>query len=214
MKPITIWPVRRARMNRSIQKAAMAIGILLFSAAPSVSTEGIWGVQGNGFVAYETLEMVMNRFQNFAGEFGYRFGSKYQIRLSVMEVKLTERHLASTWESAAVDGKGVKGYFRGYELHADRFFYGNWYIGANLGYYADKYEHVTLPVRVKNQTPTVGIGLGYSRANLFGVEHLYLDFSNPFRYYFDQIKKTKLGDATVMPHVVVNNMWFFVGYWF
>jgi hypothetical protein len=131
-----------------------------------------------------------------------------------MEVNLTERHLASSWESYAVDGKGVKGYFRGYELHADRFFWGNWYLGSNVGYYADRYEHVTLPARVKNETGTVGIGLGYSRTNLFGIKHLFMDFSNPFRYYFHQIKETTLGDATVRSHIIVNNMWLFVGYRF
>lgn len=201
-------------MIRSVQKASMAIGIVLSLAAPAIPAEGIWGGQGSVFVGYEALEMSMNRFRNFAGEIGYRFETKYQVRLSIMEVDLTERHLASTWESAAVDGKGVKGYFRGYELHADRFFYGNWYVGANLGYYADTYEHVTLPVRVKNRTPTVGLGLGYSPARLLGVEHLYVDFASPFRYYFDQIRKTKLGDATIRPHIVVSNIWLFLGYRF
>ena len=63
------------------------------------------------FVGYETLEMAMNKFQYFAGEIGYRFDKKNQVRLSIMEVKLTERHLSSKYEAAAIDGKNVEGYF-------------------------------------------------------------------------------------------------------
>lgn len=166
------------------------------------------------FVGYETLEMSMNRFKHFAGEIGYRFGATHQLRLSIMEVDLTERHLASKWESAAVEGRGVKGYFRGYELHADRFFRGNWYLSANVGYYADTYEHVTLPERVHSRTMTIGTGIGYSRANLFGVPHLTLNFSNPVRFYFNGIKQTTLGEATVRRHKIVPNTWLFLGYRF
>lgn len=156
----------------------------------------------------------MNRFRNFAGEVGYRFDSRYQVRLTIMEVDLTERHLSSSWEAYAVDGEDVVGYLRGYELHLDRFVLGNWYVGANIGYYADTYEHTELPDRVENETLTLGLGLGYSRANLFGIDHLFFNFALPVRYYFDQIEETKLGDATVREHLVVNNMWLFVGYQF
>ena len=74
------------------------------------------------FIGYEAMEMTMNKFQNFAGEVGYRFNDKNQIRLMIGEVKLTERHLSSSWEAAAVDGENVEGYFRIYELYYDRFF--------------------------------------------------------------------------------------------
>ena len=74
------------------------------------------------FFGYETLEMTMNKFQNFAGEVGYRFDDKNQLRLMIGEVNLTERHLSSKWEAAAVDGDNVEGYFRIYELYYDRYF--------------------------------------------------------------------------------------------
>lgn len=67
------------------------------------------------FIGYETFEKAMNKFQNFAEEVGYRFNDKNQIRLMIGEVKLTERHLSSSREAAAVDGDNVEGYFRIYE---------------------------------------------------------------------------------------------------
>jgi hypothetical protein len=166
------------------------------------------------FGAYETLEMAMNNFKNFAGEIGYRFNQKNQLRLTIMEVKLTERHLSSGWESAAVDGKDVEGYLRGYEMHYDRFISKHWYVSANLGYYNDEYNHTELDESLENKTLTIGTGIGYMRNGLFGIKPLYLNFSIPVRYYFNQIEETKLGETTIKPHVVVNNVWLFLGYKF
>jgi len=163
--------------------------------------------------AYELTEMGMNGFRNFAGELGYRFGARHRVRLSVMEVDVSERDLAGWW-SAAVDGKGVEGYLRGYEVHGDRFFKGGWYVSLNAGYYANTFEHVTLPERLSNETLTAGLGIGYSRSRLFGVEHLSINFTNPIRYYFHPIEETPLGSATVRTHKIVPNTWLFVGYAF
>lgn len=178
------------------------------SAAAQTSADGDRGA----FVAYEITEMAMNYFRHFAGEAGFRFG-RNQVRLSVVEVVVSERDLAGWW-SAAVDGAGVEGYLRGYELHADRFFKGNWYVSVNAGYYANEFKHVTLPERIWNETLTAGIGIGYSRANLFGIKRLHLDFTMPIRYYFDGIEETMLGEATVNTHKVVPNTWVFIGYRF
>lgn len=164
------------------------------------------------FVGYETLEMSMNEFGNFAGEIGYRLSPKYQARLTVMEVNLTERHLASGWESAAVDGRNVEGYFRGYEAHVDRFFRGNFYVSGALGWYQDQYRHQVLGQSIDNKTFTLGSGIGYTRSNLLGVKGLYVNFDMPVRYYFNPIEKTKWGETTILPHVVVMNMWFFAGF--
>jgi hypothetical protein len=163
------------------------------------------------FIAYETLEMAMNEFSNFAGEIGYRFGPRYQARLTVMEVALTERHLASKWEAGAVEGGNVEGYLRGYEAHVDRFFAGNWYVSAAVGYYEDRYSHTRLDESLTNRTVTVGSGVGYARANLFGVEGLFFNLDLPVRYYFNPIEETRLGESTVRPHVIVPNTWIFVG---
>lgn len=172
--------------------------------SPTPSTE-------RGLVAaYELSEMSINGFRNFAGELRYRFEGRHQIRLSIMEVRVTERDLAGWW-SAAVSGRGVKGYFRAYELHADRFFKGHWYLSANAGYIANTFEHVTLPDRLTNRTPTAGLGIGYARSNLFGIRGLSVNVTNPVRYYFHEIKETKLGSATVRVHKIVPNTWIFVG---
>jgi hypothetical protein len=72
----------------------------------------------------------------------------------------------------------------------------------------------TLPGRIWNETPAAGIGIGYSRANLFGIRPLHIDFTMPVRYYFNGIEETKLGDATVRAHKIVPNTWLFIGYKF
>ena len=122
------------------------------------------------FIGYETLEMAMNNFQYFAGEIGYRFNAENQLRLTIMEVKMTERHLSNKYEAVAVEGKNVKGYFRGYEVHYDWFFLSPVYVSANIGYYNNTYEHTILDEKVRNETLTLGSGLGYRRSNLRDVD--------------------------------------------
>lgn len=178
-------------------------------AAPSPATPS----QRGAFVAYEITEMSINGFRHFAGELGFRFGARHQVRVSIMEVDVSERDLAGWW-SASVDGRGVEGYFRAYELNADRFFAGNWYVSGNAGYIANEFRHVTLPDRLKNETLTAGVGVGYSRSNLFGVKRLHLNVAMPVRIYFDGIEETRLGDATVRVHRIVPNTWIFIGYQF
>jgi hypothetical protein len=187
------------------------LAFALFLCLPS----SLFAQSGNRgpFVAYEITEMGMNNFRHFAGEAGFRFGTRYQARLSVMEVAVTERDLAGWW-SAAVDGRDVHGYLRGYELHIDRFFKGHWYASANAGYYANEFRHARLDRRIWNETLTAGVGIGYSRTNFLGVKHLLLDVTLPIRYYFDGIDETRLGDATVNAHKFVPNSWIFLGYRF
>lgn len=166
------------------------------------------------FIAYETLEMSMNDFKNFAGEIGYRYDQKRQVRLTIAEVELMEKHLSSDWQAYGVDGSDVEGYLRGYELNHDWFFSGGWYYSANIGYFNDTYQHTILDEKINNETLTVGSGIGYITSELFGVKHLYLNFSNPIRVYFNSIKETQLGDTTIRTHFIVNNMWLFIGYKF
>jgi hypothetical protein len=79
--------------------------VLLCSALPSAAAPAVGPPSRGLFLGYELTEMSMNRFRNFAGEAGYRFGPRYRLRLSAMEVDVTERDLAGWW-SAAVDGRG------------------------------------------------------------------------------------------------------------
>ena len=168
------------------------------------------------FIGYETLEMAMNNFQNFAGEFGYQFDEKNQMRLMVGEVKLTERHLSSSWEAAAVEGENVAGYFRIYELYYDRYFgkKKNFYYSGSIAYVRDKYDHLISDNEIDHQTITAGFAIGYRKQNLFGLKHLYVNASIPARYYFNDIPETQWGDTKVVEHKFVNNIWLFIGYHF
>lgn len=151
------------------------------------------------FIGYETFEMTMNKFQNFAGEVGYRFNEKDQIRLMIGEVKLTERHLSSSWEAAAVDGDNVEGYFRIYELYYDRYFgkRKNFYYSGNVGYVKDEYNHLISDNGLENETVTIGFSIGYRKENIFGIKHLYTNISLPFRFYLNDIPETQWGETTI-----------------
>lgn len=196
------------------QTRALTIALIILLAVP-----GWLGAQASppeprgAFVSYEISEMAMNNFRHLAGEAGFRIDRRRQVRLTVMEVAVTERDLAGWW-SAAVDGKGVEGYLRVYEISADRFVRGNWYLGANAGYIANEFRHVTLPERIRNETVTVGLAGGYSRANVFGVPHLHINLTMPVRLYLNGIAETRLGTATVRTHRIVPNTWLFIGYQF
>lgn len=168
------------------------------------------------FIGYESLEMTMNRFQNFAGEIGYRLDKKNQIRLMIGEVNLTENHLSSKWQAAAVDGNDVEGYFRIYELYYDRYFgkRSNWYYSGSVAYVRDQYNHLISENSIDNETATVGFSIGYRKENLFGLNHLYINAAIPFRYYLNSIPETQWGETKILSHKFVNNIWFFIGYKF
>lgn len=186
---------------------ALAINLSIVSGVCQAN-ESSW------FGGYELFEMVSNDFDNFAGEIGYGKHGKNAIRLTIMEVDLKERHLSNKYMAYAVDGDNVKGYLRGYEINYDLFFTPNWYYSLNIGYYNDVYKHTILDEKIDNHTATVGFGVGYRHQNLFDLDGVYLNFNMPFRYYFNHIEETKMGDTTIRPHIFVNNIWLFIGYEF
>jgi len=192
-----------------MRKLVISILVMIFSF-------GLWAKEQekNIFIGYETLEMFMNNCKYFAGEIGYKFDDKNQIRLTVMETVLSERHLSSKYEAMAVDGKNVEGYFQGYELHYDRFLSKYFYVSASLGYYHDTYKHTILEEELNNETFTVGSGLGFRRHGFLGIDRMYYNFDLPVRYYFDNIEETELGNTTILEHTIINNIWFFIGYEF
>ncbi|WP_222931410.1 hypothetical protein, partial [Xanthovirga aplysinae] len=59
---------------------------------------------------------------------------------------------------------------------------------------------------------TIGFAFGYRKINLFGVNHLYINASIPFRFYFNDIPEQQWGETKILPHKFVNNIWFFIGY--
>jgi hypothetical protein len=85
------------------------------------------------------------------------------------------------------------------------------YLSGAIGYTRDRYEHEESGDELTNHTPTVGLGVGYRWKSPLSVPHLYVDLAVPVRYYINPIDETQLGDATVRPHVVVNNIWLFIG---
>ncbi len=202
------------KTNSISNKFKIIVGFIICLLASSVKAQD--KDRSSFFIGYETFEMTMNKFQNFAGEVGYRFDDKNQIRLMIGEVNLTERHLSSKWESTAVDGNNVEGYFRIYELYYDRYFgkHKNFYYSGSIAYVKDEYNHLISDNILENETATVGFAIGYRKEKLFGLKHLYANISIPFRYYFNDIPETEWGDTTISAHKFVNNFWFFIGYKF
>lgn len=166
------------------------------------------------FVGYELNEMVLNEFNKFAGEVGYRFRKEDQVRLSYMDVVLTERHLSGS-EASAVDGDNVEGKFQGWELSYDRFLgLSSWYLSVNAGHFRHLYQHTVLDDELDFESHSLGIGFGYFDMNHLGVDGLTLNISVPIRKYLKPQDKTYLGDTRINAHSIVNNFWFFIGYAF
>jgi hypothetical protein len=201
----------RQAKKETIMKRLIIGGMMIITLSAAALAEES---QRHIFVGYEILEMAMNNFKNFAGEIGYRLDGRNTIRLSIMEVNLTERHLSSNYEAMAIDGENVTGYFRGYEASLDRYFSDRFYASASLGYFSDTYEHTILDERLKIETMTLGTGIGYRRFDMLGIKGAYLHFSIPIRFYFNKIDETRLGETTVREHLIVNNIWLFLGYEF
>ncbi len=170
----------------------------------------------NWFLAYETLEMSMNGFKNFAGTVGYRIDSENQVRIVGMDVIRSEKHLSSSWQSMGVHGGHVKGRFRTIEINYDRFFgkRKNWYYGLHAGYKNDQFNYLLGPQKINNHTVLAGPQFGFQKMNLFHLKHLYINFSMPFHYYFNHIPAQQWGDTKIKEFKFINNIWFFVGYTF
>lgn len=198
-------------LKRLLAMALLSTALGGSGAATALAQQGKTG----WFAGYELLEMTMNEFRNFAGEIGYRANQDDQFRLVYMDVRLTERHLSSKTESAAVDGDDVEGTFRLYELNYDNYFDGsNWYWSLSAGYERSVYQHTELDERAVLESNAVGAGFGYLTSNFLWIEGLLFNFSVPFRYYFEPLEETKLGDTTIREHRIVNNIWVFVGFHF
>lgn len=148
------------------------------------------------FVGYEFGQMVFNDFQNFAGEIGYPLKNNNTIRLSFLNVALSERHLSSS-EAIAVDGDNIEGLWRGAELLYDISITDHIFIGPSVGHYDTEYSHTILDESVRKKSTTAGLALSYSDNDIFGLNNLYWRFSLSFRHYFNPIQRTTLGESVV-----------------
>lgn len=163
------------------------------------------------FASYELLEMSANNFSEYAIDVGAKLDDGNQIRIVLMDVNLTESHLSSEW-AQIVEGKNVKGNFKGVELNYDYFIDENWYIMANISKISMAFQHILLPDSYKNTTYAIGSGFGYKEQNIFGSKGLFYNVSVPFRYFFEPVEETKLGESTINRVRLAPSLWFFVGY--
>ncbi|MFD2034275.1 hypothetical protein ACFSKL_05695 [Belliella marina] len=165
------------------------------------------------FIGYELGEMAFNNFQNFSGEVGLKFKNDNLLRFVYQNVNLSEKHLSSNF-ARTVEGKNIKGLMKSYEVYYDYHLLKNLYLGASVGYANDYYEHTILAESVENFSATVGFAPSYRETDLFKVKGLYFHLAVPFRYYFEPLEETQMGNSKVNRHLLVNNIWFFVGYQF
>ena len=164
------------------------------------------------FVGYELMEMSQNEYKNFAGEIGVRTSKDHQFRLAYMDVVLTERHLANKNESTAVEGGNVEGTFRLYELNFDSYFgSSSWYWSLSAGKEHTMYRHMILGTKAELNSYTIGSGFGYYTSRFLWIDGLMFNFSYPVRYFFSPLRETTLGNTTVRDHIIVNNIWIFIG---
>jgi len=94
------------------------------------------------FVGYELGEMIPNRMQNYAFEMGYSFADDHSLRITALDVILTERHLASKYEAVSVDGKDINGRLSDYALNYDYFVSESFYVSIIGGYESIYYEYL------------------------------------------------------------------------
>lgn len=166
------------------------------------------------FVAYELGEAAFNKFQSISGEVGVKFRNDHLLRLTHMNVNLTEAHLSSDFV-VVVDGSDVEGKMFGFEVFYDfPVLLEGLHLGPSFGYYINEYNHTVLDESVKENSATIGLGISYREENIFGLKGLYYTLSLPLRIHFDPMEKTKLGDTTIYGNQFDSNIWFFVGYQF
>ena len=67
---------------------------------------------------------------------------------------------------------------------------------------------------LEHQTGTIGFDVGFRESNVFKVKGWYFNFQIPFRFNFNTLEETMLGEVTVNKSVFDQNISFFVGYEF
>ena len=161
--------------------------------------------------SYEILEMSVNNFKYFSGDLGYQLDKNTKLRLAIMEVKLSERHLADDVWAQIVTGNNITGYMRGYELNIDYFAWKGLYFMANTGVIHMAFEHTQTKESYSNTTFALGSGFGYKYNLPFADERIYLNLSIPIRYFFNPVRETRLGTSTVNEITLAPSIWLFVG---
>jgi len=184
-------------------------------------TAGLWSKdrvpkekQYKAFIGLETLVMVLNDYADIAGEVGYRFNKRAQLRFTLMDIKKTETHFVNSYRAKGIKGDNVQANYQGYELHFDLFLSKCFYLSASAGYYKDSYKHLVSDKKISNKSYTIGSGLGFKKCGILISDQLYFNLNIPFRYYFNNIEKVCLGNTSIECDKLINNIWFFIGYKF
>lgn len=165
------------------------------------------------FAAYEIGEAAFNKFQSLSGEIGIRFPNNHQLRLTHMNVGLTEEHLSSGF-AGAVDGDNVEGDMFGFELFYDFPVWKGLQIAPSIGYYKNDYRHTSISATLSNKSVTLGAAISYQEVDIFKLRGLYYRFSIPMRTTLNPIEETSLGAAVIQNNHFGNNIWMFIGYQF
>ena len=183
-----------------------------FSFSQSIQADQVKQIRP--FIAYEFGEAAFNKFQSLSGEIGLHFQNNHMLRLTHMNVKLTEGHLSSDF-AVVVEGDDVEGKFLGFEAFYDLpVFWKGFYISPSFGYYKNEYNHLILEQNLKNNSFTIGTAISYRETDIFGVKGLYYTVSFPMRTPFNPIRETSLGETLIKGNRFDNNIWLFVGYEF
>ena len=166
------------------------------------------------FGGYELTEMAMNKFRNYALEFGCRTDKYKAVRVVAMDVVQSEAHLASPWQSMGVDGPNVTGQMQSYALNYDHFIgkRRRAYWGPIITYSHYRYQHTISSQSVDQWIPELGIELGYRISRFLGVPHLYVNASVPFRFMMNPLhERVWDGETTINEHIQSINLWLFLG---
>ena len=154
------------------------------------------GYAGQFFAGYELGEMALNRFRHFAGEAGYVFENRQAVRVSIMNVALSERHLSSS-EASAVNGNNVEGRWRGLDVYFDFPVFSNFYLSPSIGYHDTQYTHTILNESVTHNSGSAGVALSYVGNDVLGFTQLYWRLSLTYKYFFNSQSDASLGDTMI-----------------
>jgi len=157
---------------------------------PATASDASW------FAGYDFGQMAFNDFKNFSGELGVRFNNKHAMRLSYLNIALTERHLSSN-ESSAVEGNYVEGLWHEVDIYYDYPVWNNFFMSPFVGYHDTTYTHLLVAESVTNTTALAGLAFLYMGDDVLGIDDLYWRAAATFYHRFEPLEKTRLGDSVV-----------------
>lgn len=188
--------------------------ILIILLLLSDSAQAQDSVRSRWSASYEILEMSVNNFRYFAGDIAYALNDHEQLRFVVMEVALSERHLADDVWSKIAEGPDLTGYMRGYEITLDHFVTRRFYVMLNAAFIHLDFEHRQTKQQYRNDTFSLGTGFGYKWNLPILNERIFINPSIPIRYFFNPVEETIMGTSKINSIALAPSVWLFIGYEF